>query len=166
MERRHRSLLNIERSLIFQSGISPQFWGEAVLVVAVTIHALPLKVLKWRTPYEILHNKAPNYDSFNVFGCQVHYSNVLPLKDKLQQSAFIGTFIGYSLGQKGYKIWDKEKHKFIISKDVKFSESTFPFKQQDSIIQSSTTENPFSGSEKILEPVAKLRKSSRNISKP
>ena len=38
-------------------------------------------------------------------------------------------FIGYELGSKGYQFWDKDSQSVIISHDVKFDESKFPYRK-------------------------------------
>lgn len=57
----------------------------------------------------------------------------LPSKDKLDQRAFKCIFLGYNTGQKAYKIYDIDRHKLIVSRDVQFYEHSFPYK--DSIEQ-------------------------------
>ncbi|KAL4572890.1 hypothetical protein LXL04_019678 [Taraxacum kok-saghyz] len=42
-------------------------------------------------------------------------------------------FVGYPSNMKAYKLYDLAKHEFVISRDVVFHESIFPFKNIDSI---------------------------------
>ena len=39
------------------------------------------------------------------------------------------TFIGYEPGSKGYQFWDKDSRSVVISHDVKFDESKFPYRK-------------------------------------
>ena len=39
------------------------------------------------------------------------------------------TFIGYEPGSKGYQFWDKDSQSIVISRDVKFDESKFPYRK-------------------------------------
>ena len=39
------------------------------------------------------------------------------------------TFIGYEQGSKGYQFWDKDSQSVVISRDVKFDESKFPYRK-------------------------------------
>ena len=38
-------------------------------------------------------------------------------------------FIGYEPGSKGYQFWDKGSRSVVISRDVKFDESKFPYRK-------------------------------------
>ncbi|KAH7903196.1 hypothetical protein BJ138DRAFT_1120618 [Hygrophoropsis aurantiaca] len=38
-------------------------------------------------------------------------------------------FVGYELGSKGYKFWDKEKRTIVLSRDVTFNEKVFQNKE-------------------------------------
>lgn len=45
------------------------FWGDCILHAFFLINRHPLAILRNRTPYEILHNMAPDLTSLHVFGC-------------------------------------------------------------------------------------------------
>lgn len=128
VERKHRHLIQVARALLFQVGLSQKFWGESVLAAAYLINRLPTSVLKWQTPYEILHNKKPSYELLKVFGCLCYSTVVSPSKSKFDARSRKCLFIGYVAGCKGYKLYDLETHSILISRDVVFYESHFPLK--------------------------------------
>lgn len=46
-------------------------------------------------------------------------------RKKLDAKAHKAIFVGYPPGVKGYKLYDVEKKKFVISRDVQFFEENF-----------------------------------------
>ncbi|KAD6119214.1 hypothetical protein E3N88_10485 [Mikania micrantha] len=127
VERKHRHLLEVARALRFEAGLPIKFWGECVLTAAYVINRLPSKALRYRTPYEIVFGKQPNYEQLKVFGCLVYFRNTETGGDKFAPRGKHGVFIGYPFGVKGYKIYDMDKRKTIVSRDVQFVEHVFPF---------------------------------------
>lgn len=110
IERKHRHILNVARSLLFQSRIPLHFWGECVLMAVYLINQLPLPILSIKSPFQILYNRPPSLDNLKVFGCQC-YATVVHYKYKFDPHATICIFMGYPHGQKGYKLYDLHKKK-------------------------------------------------------
>ncbi|XP_075074394.1 uncharacterized protein LOC142161998 [Nicotiana tabacum] len=79
--------------------------------------------------------EVPSKSAFEVLG-RMHYDNNIfdqqnPLKkmDKFSARAVLAIFLGYSLTQKGYKLFDLSNHVVFVSRDVDFKEDNFPFMQ-------------------------------------
>ena len=60
-------------------------------------------------------SKPPSYSRLRVFGflCYVHDKN--RSKDKFASRSKPYIFIGYPMGQKGYRVYDMESHKVFTS---------------------------------------------------
>ena len=66
------------------------------------------------------------YLSLRVFGCLSYVTNLTPF-NKFDVRARRCVFLGYPIGQKGYKLYDLITHKFFTSRDVIFHEHIFPY---------------------------------------
>ncbi|KAL2241477.1 UNVERIFIED_CONTAM: Retrovirus-related Pol polyprotein from transposon TNT 1-94 [Sesamum indicum] len=129
VERKHRSLLNIARSIMFQSSFPRRFWGEAILSATYLINRFPTAILGWKSPYEILYNKAPTYAHLKTIGCLCFAVKPTPYQSKFDKRASRCVLLGYSPGQKGYKLLELDSNFVFVSRNVIFHEGIFPFAQ-------------------------------------
>ena len=126
-ERKHRHLLDTARALRFHAHLPKSFWSECVLSATYIINRLPMSNLAWKSPYEALHGKPPNYASLRTMGCLCFAANVGE-RDKFTPRALKCIFWEYTFGLKGYKLYDLQAKKIFYSRDVLFREHVFPFK--------------------------------------
>jgi hypothetical protein len=134
VERKHRHILETARALLFQSYLSPFFWGECILTAVYNINHLPTLLLKKKTPFTVLYNKLLDYSRMRVFGFVTYAISVNP-SSKFSPHAHKCIFVDYLMGQKAYKLYDIETKKIFTNWDVIFLEDTF----HHSLRTSSTT---------------------------
>jgi len=127
VEMKHIHLLEITRALLFQSQVHISYWGECLLITTYLINRLPSKVLKGQTPYSILFNKLLAYKLLKTFGCLCYVSTLSSGRNKFKPRAKACVFLGYPLGQKGYKVLELDIRKILVSRDVVFREDKYPF---------------------------------------
>lgn len=86
---------------------------------------LPYFFLDYKSPYEILFNKLPDYNSLRAFGCLCYISNLYSTSDKFASSALKCVFLGYPFNKKGYRVMDLVTRKCYVSRDIVFVEDQF-----------------------------------------
>ncbi|KAJ0599630.1 putative RNA-directed DNA polymerase [Helianthus annuus] len=99
------------------------YWAEAV---ACTTYILNRTITKTRpniTPYEAWYGQKPNVEHLNVFGCLAYALVPKQRRDKLSNKTEKTIFVGYSEASKGYKLYNPQTNKIIISRDVIFDEN-------------------------------------------
>ncbi|KAL3324596.1 hypothetical protein AABB24_038630 [Solanum stoloniferum] len=76
VERKHKHMLEVSRTLLFQSYLPLKYWGECVLTVTYLINRFPSTILPThRSPYETLHHKPPSYAHLRSFGFLCHVAS-------------------------------------------------------------------------------------------
>ncbi|GJQ89693.1 putative RNA-directed DNA polymerase [Tanacetum coccineum] len=130
-ERKHRHLLNVARSLLFQSGIPLSMWPECILTAAYLVNRLPTSVLNGKSPFELVYRVKPNLSHLRSFGC-LCYSTVLNNSDKFSSRSEKCVLIGFSSTKKAYKVYGLDSKVVFYSRDLKFYETIYPYKMNKS----------------------------------
>ena len=143
-ERLNRTLLDSARSMLHQAGMPKRFWAEAVYNANYVRNRSPTKRLKNVVPFEVFWKKKPSIQHLRTFGCDAFAQTPKPKRKKLDSRSQKLIFLGYDLSSKGYRLWDSENEKVLISRDVKFHEASFSFGQETTSVKSSQPENPIS----------------------
>ena len=127
VERKHRHILNIARALRFQAHLPIEYWGECVKTAVYLMNRTPSQLLNGKTPFEKLYGRTPSFNHLKVFGCLAYAHNINHRGDKFAPRSRRCVFLGYPTGKKGWLLLDLDKQSTFISRDVVFSENTFPF---------------------------------------
>ncbi|GJX00809.1 ribonuclease H-like domain-containing protein [Tanacetum coccineum] len=101
---------------------------------------LPSFVLNGKSPYEMIYKKCLTLSHLRVFGC-LCFATIVNNNDKFSSRSEKCVMIGYSNFKKRYRLYSLDKHQFIFSRDVKFFENIFPFK--DSKVEKNDSTNVF-----------------------
>ena len=104
------------------------------------INCLPTKVLKEKTPYELVYEITPNLNDVKVFGSLCFASSLQRNRSKFDIRARKCVFLGYQNGTKGYVVLDIKSRDIFVSRDVGFHEKVFPYANHiDHVLQTNNT---------------------------
>ncbi len=123
-EHMNRTLQEAALSMILHAGLSKAFWAEAVCNAAYVRNRV-ITTATTVTPYERWYGKKPDVSHLRVFGCTVYAHVPDASRQILDQKAVKMRFVGYSLTQKGYRLYDENRQRIFIRRDVTFNEMNF-----------------------------------------
>lgn len=122
-ERLNRTLIDLVRAMMHHKDVSKIFWAEALSVAVHVRNRVTTRGLNSSTtPYQLMYSRKPNLSHLRVFGCRCWYKVGLQGADKLDPRARESILVGYARGSRGYKLWDTEERKTVVSRDVVFDE--------------------------------------------
>lgn len=125
-ERFNRSLLDKVRCLLFNANLDDKMWAEAANTAAFLINRSPSSRLSGKIPEEVWSGNKVNLKYLRVFGCEA-FAHIDDCKrKKLDPKSKKLIFLGYCENVKGYRLFNPDDNKIIVSRDVVFNESVFP----------------------------------------
>jgi transposase InsO family protein len=108
-ERTNRTLLERVRSMMLDSGLPNQYWGEAVVYAAHLINLSASSGIN-TTPHEAFYGERPDVSCLRTFGC-VSYTHI-PRKlraTKLEPKDIQGVFLGVDIRSKTHRVLNEGK---------------------------------------------------------
>ena len=124
-ERMNRTLMDCVRSMLQTAKLNKKFWADAMSTSVyirnrVVSRSLPKNV----TPHHRWIGEAPDLSHLPVFGCKCWFVIPKTKITELDPRSAEGLMMGYSTQTKGYKIWNTETSRLVVSRDVTFDESS------------------------------------------
>jgi len=111
------TLLNMVRCMLKSKNLPKFLWGEAVITTTYILNRSPTKMLKNITAEEAWTGVKPSVEHLRVFGSICYKHVPYQLRRKLDDKSVSLLLIGfYSTG--GYKLFDPNTGKVIVSRDV------------------------------------------------
>nr|GEV17101.1 ribonuclease H-like domain-containing protein [Tanacetum cinerariifolium] len=171
--RYHVSLFLVNK-LAKDNNVSVSFTESKCLIQDLT-QRLPTAVLGGKCPYELVYGLESSFSHLKSFGC-LCFSTILNESNKFSFTSERCVFVGYSFLKKGYKLFSLDNKCFLFSRDVKFYEILYPFKnnsltkefvfEQNGLNSLNFFDNDgdLSGKTKSSESNDDLRESNRGIS--
>src|SRR5438105_10836037 len=116
----NKTIISKARCMLSNAGLDRQFWAEAASTACYLIDRSPSIAIDKKTPIEVWSGSPADYSQLRVFGCTA-YAYVV--NGKLEPIAIKCIFLGYKSGVKGYKLWNPQTKKVVISRNIIFNES-------------------------------------------
>ncbi len=124
-ERMNRTLVESARTMIQESGLPLNYWGEALMTAVYVRNICPTRALDKITPYEAWTGNRPKVDHLRVFGCTAYVYEPAELRRKLDMPGKKCTFIGYSSNRKAWRFLERKSNVVIESRSAEFNEQQF-----------------------------------------
>ncbi|KAJ1704767.1 hypothetical protein LUZ63_004546 [Rhynchospora breviuscula] len=122
-ERKNRTVVELARSMLKSKGLPNDFWAEAVATAVYLLNLSPTKAVLNQTPFEAWFERKPSVAHLRVFGCIAYTLLSAQNRRKLDQKSEKCIFIGYCIQSKGYRLYNPETKKIIVSRNVMFDEN-------------------------------------------
>lgn len=126
-ERLNRTLLDKARTMVHDANLSKSFWSEALYTAVYTTNRSPTRAFRfdddrrYKTPAELWSGKKPDISKLRIFGCTAYSHIPKEFRKKLDSKTTKLIMVGYA--PNGYRLWDGEKRKIVIARDVIFDEN-------------------------------------------
>lgn len=138
-EREMRTIVESARTMLHSKKLPIRLWAEAVNTAVYILNRTGNSSIEGVSPYELWFGKKPDIDHFKIFGSKVFTHIPTQQRKKWDSKAEVGVFVGYCDNTKGFRVWQPERNKVIISRDIIFREQTEEMHQVGT--SDATTEN-------------------------
>ncbi|GJT63948.1 putative ribonuclease H-like domain-containing protein [Tanacetum coccineum] len=120
-ERRNKKLIEVSRTMLADSKLPTIFWAEAVNNVCYVQNRVLVVKPHNKTPYEVFQGRTPNLSFMRPFGCSVTILNTIDHLGKFDGKADEGFFIGYSLNNKSFRVFNSRTRIVEENFHIRFS---------------------------------------------
>jgi transposase InsO family protein len=123
-ERCWRTLFGMTRSMLKEANLENKWWGKALITATyLRNRCLSNALPEDKTPFEMMTGRKPNLSNIRIFSCKVYSHDESPSRDKLDDKALPGIFMGYGEQTKSWVVYLPSKKKLVASRNVEFLES-------------------------------------------
>jgi hypothetical protein len=124
-ERDNRTIVEMARTLKYSNpdiDFPPAMWAELCNTAVYILNRTGKSSVEEKSPWEIWTGKKPRIKHLRIVGsvCFVHIPDCK--RRKMDKKAVKGFLVGYD-GDERYRVYIKEEHKVILSRDVVFQET-------------------------------------------
>ncbi|GJU63408.1 ribonuclease H-like domain-containing protein [Tanacetum coccineum] len=123
-ERKNRTLIEADRTMLADSKLPTTFWAEAVNTACYVKNRVLVTKPHNKTPYKLFLGRKPALGFMTPFGCPVTILNTIDHLGKFDGKADEGFIVGYSVNSKAFKVFSSRTRIVEENLHVQFSENT------------------------------------------
>nr|GFC47928.1 retrovirus-related Pol polyprotein from transposon TNT 1-94 [Tanacetum cinerariifolium] len=122
-ERRNRNLIEATRTMLVDAKHPITFWAEAVNTACYVQNKVLVNKSQNKTPYKLFSSRIPAIGFLRPFGSHVMILNTLDHLEKFDAKGDEGYFVGYSMSNKAFRVFNKRTKKVEENIHVDFLEN-------------------------------------------
>jgi IS30 family transposase len=104
-ERKNRMIVGATRAMLHDQGLLMHLWVEACNTAVYVQNCCPHRVLGMSTPEEAFTGKKPDVSHLKKFGSSVFVHMNKDARKKLESTAEVGIFVGYTETPHNYRVY-------------------------------------------------------------
>lgn len=122
-ERANRTVMEMARLMLAESGLPNKYWGEAAMYAIHILNRTPTRTLNNDvTPVEAYTGNKPSVAHIRPFGCKAFVHVPDEKRQKLDMKSLECVLVGYSENKRAYRLLHRPTGQIYESRDVVFDE--------------------------------------------
>ena len=102
------------RAMLHDQGLPLHLWTEACNTTVYVQNHCPHKVLGMSTPEEAFSSKRPDISHLRIFGSPVYMHVTKDVRRKLDPTAEVGIFVGYTDTPHNYRVYLSDSRNTVV----------------------------------------------------
>jgi len=113
-------IMGVAQAMFHDQGLPLHLWAEACNTTAYVQNRCPHRILGMSTPEEAYSSKKPDLSHFRIFGANIYMHVMKDARKKLEPTAEVGIFVGYTDTPDNYHVYLPNSGKTVVRRDIKF----------------------------------------------
>ena len=107
-------IVSAARAMLHDQGLPLHLWAEACNTTVYVQNHCPHRILGMSTPEETYSGKKPDLSHLRIFGANVYMHVTKDARKKLEPTAEVGIFVGYTDTPHNYRVYLPDSHKTVV----------------------------------------------------
>ena len=115
-------IVGAPRAMLHDQGLPMHLWAKACNTAVYVQNHCPHRVLVMGTPEEAFTGKKPDISHLKIFGSSVYIHVKKDAGKKLELTAEVGIFLGYTETPNNYRVYFPNIRMIVMRRDIKLNE--------------------------------------------